>query len=163
MYICKDCHFQLPSIEALCCHLQIIHSYNVFSVYKCAQDDCSRQYNSIKAFRKHLKDKHSAHILDEIHQAYLAEINEDVILNFNIRNEQIDHDQNEQIEDMHNVAITALDFKKAIFESSRALIAKLYASSTLNRTHVQEIIELISEFFSGGVITIFRLKILSIL
>jgi len=64
----------------------------------------------IKAFRKHLKAKLSAHIFDEIHQAYLAEINENVILNFNIRNEQIDNDQNEQIEDMHNVAITALDF-----------------------------------------------------
>jgi len=171
MYVCNDCHFQLPSIKALCCHLQTIHSYNVFSLYKCAQNGCSREYNLIKAFRKHLKDKHSAHMLDEVplqvlHQEHLAEINENVELNLNIRNlfEQIDNDnQNEQIRCMHNGAITALDFKNVIFESSRALIAKLYTLSTLNRAHVQEVIELISEFFSGGFIAMLRSKTLSIL
>jgi len=162
--------FQLPSIKALCCHLQTIHSYNVFSLYKCAQNDCSREYNSIKAFRKHLRDKHSAHMLGEVplqvlHQEYLAEINENVELNLNVRNlfEQIDNgDQNEQIRCMHNGAITALDFKNVIFES-RALIAKLYTLSTLNRTHVQEVIELISEFFSAGFIAMLRSETLSIL
>ena len=89
MFICNDCHVQLPSIKALCCHLQIIHSYNVFSIYKCAQNNCFREYNSIKAFRKHLRDKHSAHIRDEVplqilHQGQLAEINENVELNFNL-------------------------------------------------------------------------------
>jgi len=78
--------------------------------------------------------------------------------------EQIDNgDQNEQIRCMPNSVITALDFKNVIFESSRALIAKLYTLSTLNRTHVQEIIELISEFFSGGFIAMLRSKTLSIL
>jgi len=163
MYVCKNCHFQLPSIKALCCHLQTIHSYNVFSLYKCAQNSCSREYNSIKAFKKHLRDKHSAHMLGEVplqvfHQEHLAEINENIELNLNMRNLfEIDNgDQNEQIRCMHNSAITALHFKNFIFESSRALIAKLYTLSTLNRAHVQEVIELISEFFSGGFIAMLR-------
>lgn len=171
MYICKDCHFHLPSINALCCHLRIIHSYNVYSVYKCAQNGCSREYNSVKSFKKHLKDKHSAHMFGEVplqafHQEHLAELNENEELNLNIRNdvEPIDYgDENEQIGDMYNAAITALDFKKVIFESSRALVATLYASSTLNRAHVQEIIELISEFFSNKFITMLRSKTLSML
>lgn len=171
MYICKDCHFHLPSINALWCHLRINHSYNVYSVYKCAQNGCSREYNSVKSFKKHLKDKHSAHMFGEVplqafHQEHLAELNENEELNLNIRNavEPIDYgDENEQIGDMHNVAITALDFKKVIFESSRALVATLYASSTLNRAHVQEIIELISEFFSNKFITMLRSKTLSML
>lgn len=116
MYICKDCHFQLPSITALCCHLQIIHLYNVFSTYKCAQNDCSREYNSVKAFKKHLRDKHSAHVFNDVPlqavcQEHLAEVNENVELNFNIRNalEQIGNGgQNEQIGDIDNVVFTAL-------------------------------------------------------
>lgn len=150
MYNCNDCHFQLPSIKALCYHLQIIHSYNVFSVYKCAQNNCSREYNSIKAFRKHLKNKHSAHMLGEVplqqilHQEYLAEVNENVELNLNMRNALENGNQNEHIEDINN-DITSLDFKRIIFESARALVAKLYAPSTFNRAHVQEVIELISE------------------
>lgn len=172
MYICYNCHYQLPSIQALCCHLQIIHSYNVFSVYKCAQNGCSREYNSVKVFRQHLKDKHSDDILGEVplqalHQEDLMEVNENAELNFNMANalEQIDNDDHNlrHIEDIHNVAITALDFKNAIFTSSRALIAKLYAPSTLNRAHVQEIIQLISELFSGSFITMLRAKTLSIL
>lgn len=96
----------------------------------------------------------------------MAELNENEELNLNIRNnvEPIDYgDENEQIGDMYNAAITALDFKKVIFESSRALVATLYASSTLNRAHVQEIIELISEFFSNKFITMLRSKTLSML
>lgn len=92
MYICKECHFQLPTIEALCCHLRIIHSYNAFNVYKCAQIDCSREYNSIKTFKKHLRDKHSVHnILDEmrlraLNEEHLAEVNENIELNFDVPN-----------------------------------------------------------------------------
>lgn len=89
MYTCKDCRFQLPSIKALCCHLRIIHLYNVYSIYKCAQNGCSREYNSVKSFRKHLRDKHPVHMLGEVplqalHQEHLAEVNEE--FNFNIRN-----------------------------------------------------------------------------
>ncbi|KMQ88400.1 hypothetical protein RF55_12125, partial [Lasius niger] len=130
-----------------------------------ALDTCFK-YNSVKAFRKHLKDKHSAHMLAEmpLQALHQAEVHENLALNFNMRNalEQIDN-PNEQIGDMRNIAITALDFKKAIFESSRALIAKLYASTTLNRVQVQEIIELFSDFCSGGFITMFRFKTLSML
>lgn len=78
--------------------------------------------------------------LQALHQEHLAEVIENIEVNFNMKNalEQIGNGgQNEEIEDMHNIAITALDFKNAIFESARAVIAKLYASSTLNRTHVQ--------------------------
>jgi len=103
--------------------------------------------------------------LQVLYQEYLAKINENIELNLNKKNlfEQIDNgDQNEQIKCMHNGAITALDFKNVIFESSRALIAKLYILSILNRAHVQEIIELISEFFSGGFIAMLRSEILSI-
>lgn len=63
----------------------------------------------------------------------MAEINENIELNFNVLNvrEEIGNDdQNEQIEDIHDV--TAFNFKNAVFKSSRTLIAKLYASSTLN-------------------------------
>lgn len=140
-------------------------------MYKCAQNGCSREYNSVKSFKKHFKDKHSAHMFGEVplqafHQKHLAELNENEELNLNMRNadEPINYgDENEQIKDMYNVAITALDFKKVIFESSRALVATLYASTTLNRAHVQEIIELISKFFSNKFIPMLRSKTLSML
>lgn len=168
MYICKDCHFRLPSIKALCYHLQMIHSYNVFSVFKCAQEGCNREYNSIKAFRKHLKDKHPVPMLHavplEVFDQEHLEVNENVELNFNMRNalQQID-DQDEQIEGMHDIVFTAFDFKKAVFESSRALVAKLYASSTFNRVHVQNIIEFILEFLCGNFVTMLKSKVLSML
>lgn len=65
----------------------------------------------------------------------MEEINENV--DFNIKNalQQIDNGQDEQIDNIiHEVAFTALDFKKAVFESSRALVAKLYASNTLKKS-----------------------------
>lgn len=144
-------------------------SYNVFSTYKCTQDNCSREYNSIKVFRKHLCDKYPAPVLNEVslqvlNQEHLEEINKNIELDFN-RNtlQQIDGGQNEQIDNIiHELAFTILNFKKAVFESSRTLVAKLYAS-TLNRSHVQEIIELILEFVSGNFLTMLKSKTLSIL
>jgi len=57
-YTCHECRAILHSIDALCTHLQIIHCFNVLSIYICAQDGCSREYDTVKSFRKHLKTKH---------------------------------------------------------------------------------------------------------
>jgi len=56
-YICNECRAALRSISALCTHLQTIHSFSV-NIYTCAQDDCNREYDSIKSFRKHLRTRH---------------------------------------------------------------------------------------------------------
>lgn len=93
------------------------------------------------------------------------EVNDNVEFNFNMHNvcELIGNgDQNEQIE-MHNVDITTLDFKNTVFKCSRALVATLYSSSTLSRAHVDEIIKLISELFSGNFMMMLRSKTLSLL
>lgn len=57
-HICNECRAILRSIGVLCTHLQMIHSFNVLSIYTCAQNNCSREYDSVKSFRKHLRTRH---------------------------------------------------------------------------------------------------------
>lgn len=48
---------------------------NVLSIYTCAQDDCSREYDSVRSFKKYLRIKHpiKPHIeVEEVDNAVLA-------------------------------------------------------------------------------------------
>lgn len=144
-YICSECRTPLRSISALCIHLQIFHSFNALSIYTCSQDGCNREYDSVKSFRKHVRKRHPiGHPYQMIpyQNIQLAEnvieINRDngdgnpPIINENVLNNL--QENNVGIRQFHE--ITVLNFQNILFQSSLALVAKLYNDVTLNRTQV---------------------------
>lgn len=177
MYICSECHAVRHSISALCTHLQIIHSFNVLSIYTCAQDGCSREYQSIKSFRKHMRTKHPirphprVQVAENALLAVCENINEinhnnappngnpQMFMNEDVPNNLQGNDVNIRQFD----EITVLNFQNILYESSLAVSAKLYDDISLNRTQVQNILEYVKEFASSGFLEILKTKTFTVL
>lgn len=172
-YICNECRAALHSINALCAHLQIIHSFNILNIYTCAQDGCNRQYDSVKSFRKHLKTRHPIRphprLPQMVENALLVEndievnrnnlpVNDNLPINEDVPNNVEDDDVNIR----HFQDITVLHFQNILFQSSLNLVAKLYYDVTLNRTQVQNIIDYIKNFASSDFLEVLKHKILTV-
>ncbi|XP_072759388.1 uncharacterized protein [Anoplolepis gracilipes] len=59
--------------------------------------------------------------------------------------------------------ISVFDVKKALVDSTLVFVSKLYASDTLNRAHVQEIVDATSELLSSGYLNILKNKVFKML
>ncbi|KAK3911554.1 Arabinolytic transcriptional activator araR [Frankliniella fusca] len=97
----------------------------------------------------------------------------------NVPNEQFDQrdnlGNNADLIDNHDNAVGAAvnyehphqlsveEFKLALYKSSLSLSARLYANPALNRTRVQEILDLTSDFAGAGFLDILKTKTLSML
>lgn len=174
-YVCSECRIALRSINALCIHLQIVHFFNVLSIYTCAQEGCNREYDSVKSFSKHLRKNHPIrpHIAVDLAQnALLAENvaeanhnnvllggNLEMFMNENVLN--IWQENNIDIRQFHE--ITVLDFQNILFQSSLALAAKLYNNITFNRTQVQNILDYIKQFVSSDFLEMLKNKIFTVI
>ena len=170
-YTCNERRAILHSISALCSHLQIIHSFNVLSIYTCAQDGCSREYDSVKSFKKHLKIKHpirpqlGIQVIENVLPENVIIVNrENVSMDDNFPmpiNENVHNNLqgNPNIRQFHEIV---LNFKNLIYQSSLALVAKLYNDITLNRTQVQNILDYIKQFASSGFLEMLRNEILTV-
>lgn len=165
MFNCSECGVVVATAQGLCSYLLIMHSFNVFSTYKCVQGECYREYGTVQSFKKLLEQKHVVvEVAGPINN--LLNINEHEPLNNeenNFRNHNIFDDQNLQlVEDVAVIAdapVTVEVFKKSLFQSSLALSTKLYASNTLNRTQVQEIVDHFNNYFSSGFVDIIKSKV----
>lgn len=60
-------------------------------------------------------------------------------------------------------SLSVYDVKKALGDSALLFVSKLYASNTLNRAHVQEIVDAASELLSSGYINILKNKVFTML
>ncbi|XP_011859520.1 PREDICTED: uncharacterized protein LOC105557006 [Vollenhovia emeryi] len=58
--------------------------------------------------------------------------------------------------------ITVLNFQNILFQSSLALVAKLYNDITLNRTQVQNILSHVKKFASNGFLEMLKDKTLTV-
>ncbi|KYM95062.1 hypothetical protein ALC62_14308 [Cyphomyrmex costatus] len=167
-YICSECRTPLRSISALCIHLQIFHSFNALSIYICSQDGCNREYDSVKSFRKHLRKRHSiGQPYQNVHLAEnVIEINHDNVdgnpaihINENVPNNL--QENNVDIRQFHE--ITVINFQNILFQSSLALVAKLYNDLTLNRTQVQNTLDYFKNFASSSFLEVLKDKTLTVL
>lgn len=159
MYICSECRLELLTVNDLCNHLRIIHRFNVLSVYKCMQNGCDREYGNLKSFRKHLNRKHFIQIQNqEVEGIEQIQIDNDDRNVPNVMPVAVDNDKENEV-DIVNEPITPAILKYTLFNSSLALSAKLYSSTTLNRTQVQKIIDYINDHSSSGYLDVLKSKI----
>lgn len=166
MFFCSECTNSFATIQRLCSHLFITHLFNVYSIFKCEQYGCNRQYNLARSFKKHLKCNHL------IDGQYV--LNNDIIIQpeeieeINFENRGLDEDENyvaviDNVVAINDPPVSVLDFKSLLFNSSLALSCQLYENVTLNISQVQSIIGYFREYMSSGVLNILKTNVFSML
>jgi len=120
---------------------------------------------SLRSFRRHLikcyseasETSHTTLSLDTCWSNIVDHPNESDSLSvpMNVKRDE------ESTSDNDNVTSYAL--KKALVESSLVFVSNMYASSTLNRIHIQEIIDSASELLTSGYLNLLKTKVVNTL
>lgn len=142
-------------------HFDFKHETHLFSVFKCGENGCYRQWSSRNSLRKHLLGpNHNFSAWSTIKSAHehCIEYN-----NVEIFNECINQDDT-NISNALSTEITAknylskisvTEFESIIKDHSNAFVAKLYNKPSILRNHIQSIID-ITEFLISGHISILK-------
>lgn len=166
VYTCSICAAVARSIVGLCSHIKLFHPRNLLTSYRCCH--CPNEYTTVQLLKEHLNDTHP----DDV-------IMNNVPDNINVCNDVLDDpnamevDEPEpmdgppvplgnQIVEAHQ-AMTVRDFRRALFQSSLSYSAKLYSNISMNRSKVQEMVNLTSDFASSGFLDINKHKTISLL
>lgn len=153
---------------SLIIHIKVFHPIEAYSALKCPVANCIKICPSLRAFKRHLvkcysQTGHSSHnITLSLETTLERNVTIDHPNESDFPNFLMDFAANEKIT-LQNCDITSYDFKKALVKSSLVFILKLYASNTLNRTHIQEIVNLVSELLTSGYINLLKTKVFNIL
>jgi len=155
VYVCSTCAAQIQSIAGFCAHLRIVHSNSYSSTFKCCH--CPKIYDTIKCLRQHLIKQH-------------PENNLEVADNVPNDNEiPIELEPDLPLGDLENnvvpeaQAVSVVDFKVALYDSTLSLASKLYSIPSLNRIQVQNILKIASDYISSGFLDVLKSKTMSIL
>lgn len=147
--ICSTCQCVLKTIKFLIVHIKKFHPLEAYSALKCPVTNCIKICPSLQAFRRHFIKCYS--------QAGDTSHNMKLSVNTTLERTTIEQpnksvspafstdDKINQTNISENLDIISYYFKKILVESSLVFLSKLYASNTLNRTHVQEIVDTVSE------------------
>lgn len=158
--LCFICKKQLNSVEAVMAHIKVYHVITAHTTLRCPAANCYKPCPSLRAYKQHLLKCSflKKNCLQEQLQSFDAN---KIGQSNNIQIVNVEHvlEPNRS----ENDSITLYDIKKALVDSSLVFVSKLYASNTLNRAHVQEIVDAASELLSSGYLNILRNKVLKML
>jgi len=144
-------------------HIKVYHVIAAHTALRCSAPNCYKTCPSLRAFKRHLlkcsflyKNYSQKQILssDACH-VLKAEQSHIHISNAN------QHVLESNISDSNSISV--YDVKKALVDSTLIFVSKLYASNTLNRAHVQEIVNAASELLSSGYLNILKNKVFTML
>lgn len=162
-FLCKE---TVHSVNRLLTHFNVQHCVNSFTIFKCGENGCSREWSSWNSLRRHLlgsnhnfslwpTTKHAS--MNLVQSTKFTEINKS----------QIDHTdiniyETVSLEDTNkNLLITPVKFKSLVKNRCDAFVAKLYNKSSIPRNHIQSIIEDSTLFLTSGHILVLKEKVLS--
>lgn len=163
-FLCKETVY---SVNSLLTHFNVKHYINSFTIFKCGEHGCIREWSSWNSLRKHLlgpnhnfplwptTTKH-AHIqsntefIDKL-IPYVDNHHKNTNICETFSKENINKDS----------LITLNEFKSLVRNQCDAFIAKLYNRSSIPRNHIQSIIDDSTLFLTNGYIPILKEKVLS--
>ncbi|KAE8738423.1 hypothetical protein FOCC_FOCC016094 [Frankliniella occidentalis] len=182
MFRCFLCLAWHLSIDELMAHFQFQHTLNVLSTLSCAQEGCNRQFDTFKAFRKHLRNSH----VNVPQRLILPEVEgEDNDLNFENGDNNLEININDlndaandnnvndvddnllsegNIENLNENApdeVTLENFVQAVYRNAEMFAAYLYSIPTLNRKNVELIISGFSDFLGFGIVGVLKGKVIA--
>ncbi|XP_063380452.1 uncharacterized protein LOC134675033 [Cydia fagiglandana] len=154
MFICFMCSIEKANHQDLIHHYKTSHNLGHNSIYRCAQSNCFRAFQSLRSFRRHIV---SHNVSDRNIYSELAPS-----LNFNTDN-MIENYNNLDITDntqdpcnvnacCSNLQPTSESFSKKnenVRKSTAAFALSLYSNPYLNRKCAMKIIDDVSELVTG--------------
>lgn len=151
MYICYVCNISIGSIRALSCHFYICHHLGPASVYKCKQNDCFRNFNSLQSFKKHLKLKHTdaSNSNSETSNSGYDQHSAKDTFELPDNNNLLVPDETD-FNFVHDNRNDYVDFLKLMKEQATVFVSRMYAIESLPRNMVQLIIEEFLIFMDSG-------------
>lgn len=156
-FLCKE---TVHSVNSLFTHFTIKHYVNSFTVFKCGENGCVREWSSWDSLRKHLLGSNHNFPLWPTTMKYayvqppdIEMINKSVIQHENIR-------ETLSVESNKNLLVTPTQFKSLVRNRCDAFVAKLYRSS-IPRNYIQSIIKDSTLFLMSGHVTVLKEKVLS--
>ncbi|KAL6434729.1 hypothetical protein ACFW04_006217 [Cataglyphis niger] len=145
MPICFLCKETVNSVNSLLTHFNVKHYVNSFTVFKCGENSCIREWFSWNSLRRHLLgSNHNFPLWPTPKHTYMQ--SEQSINSKTINPSEI-HCKNMNscefsLEDTNNKnLITPTEFKLLVRNRCDAFVAKLYNRSSIPRNHIQSIIE----------------------
>ncbi|XP_066585871.1 uncharacterized protein [Prorops nasuta] len=153
MLNCPFCDNQYNNMTLHFAHLKVKHSFHFNNFVRCKQPSCCRVFSNVYTYKKHMRSKH----------APLFNINSQNNLDNNINginvnnidnnieefNTDICNNNNDIITNSENICNDdIIDIEKLVKNAALSFIGKLYSQPLLNRSVIQQIIEITSELFS---------------
>ena len=135
---CVQCKTSLPSINSLGLHFKIAHKKQIFSIYQCGEQHCSRTFDEWSALKKHLNKKHN--ILSNKKQSTKSNKQNTISNNLEIQEQNLSSDSHCENYNISKNNISFEDAKLYVENQAEMFIAKLYNNYSIPRCHAQTII-----------------------
>ena len=156
-FLCKE---TVPSVNSLLTHFNVKHYVTSFTIFKCGENGCIREWSSWNSLRRHLLGSNHNFPLwpittKNVDMQSVQSINTEIISNINIG-----EPFSLEVTNNKDLLVTPTEFKSLIRNSCDAFVAKLYNRSSISRNHIQSIIE-DSTLFLTSFIPLLKEKIIS--
>ncbi|KAE8743356.1 hypothetical protein FOCC_FOCC011055 [Frankliniella occidentalis] len=144
VFSCTICNDEFQSISALCQHIGMVHP--------------NKEYGTLLLLRRHLIKKHT---VNEQNVNNHEGNNDNEVDNMEFENDPQQNFENLQahVHEPVDNEISVPDFKLALYNSSLALSAKLYSVPSINRSRVQSILDICSDFSCSAHLEVLESKV----
>lgn len=148
-------------------HVKLNHKSLMHSEIKCNFEKCQQVYNNIYHLKRHILSNHANNPrhLQHVSTVNIArrqekDISQSTILSVH---NYLDKERNSIIDIMsstcnENNNMSIIQIQEKINKTATLVVAKLYASGTLNRTVINDIIKTMSSFYNSICLPMLRIK-----
>lgn len=153
---CYICEASFGNVDGLCNHYKYVYFFTASDIYVCIEQNCFREYFAADSFKKHLVRKHTTHDEQSVH----IDEDEEIIINVQVEGNPVQNcnipfdtrNPEQKLETIQEIMpcdneITPFELNKKIYKSILCFTANMYGCSTLNRRHVQTIIEMLQNLW----------------
>lgn len=154
--MCSLCHCIFRNVSVLKLHFKLKHHLNAYSSVQCLEDNCNRNFTTVKTFLAHFKRAHEVPV-NRIDQVAVHNVNGN-------RNNNAEAEPAAQVEpqeivdDLNHAELENIDFAAALQKQSSQFVSKLSGHPSIPRNACQLIIDYSSELMET-VTSLLKLKI----
>ncbi|XP_051172350.1 uncharacterized protein LOC127288755 [Leptopilina boulardi] len=165
IYPCVECDSTFPNLVALIHHIKYCHP--LVETYRCTTSTCLRTYDNLRKFKEHFQNTKNHPICSEHEERHIRSSNSNSI-NFDCDDESVSIvDKNvpctsqELKNEEYNPNL--LDLKQDVFDIALSFSSKMYSSTSMTRSSVQEVIENVSKLSNNRVMKFLENKVVNTL
>lgn len=169
MFRCHLCETRFQNIDQFIRHFSVLHKFQTCNRYICMQTACNRIFQTIKGFKSHLINNHA-----EDNQCFFdAQIQPTADFSSTDDNDSWDFnvstfDSSFVIEDefllnLDNIEENLVYFKERLRHESATFASTFYNETSMNRRHVQTIVDSTRTFIKNVIFSYLKPTVLSFL